>query len=312
MAQPTPDALVGDGPPEPPVPWIDPEVQRLIDWRDGDIVVSVPLKSGTTWTMNIVHQLREGGDPDLVDVYAEVPWLELVTAPTVTREERIASFNEMPRHRRRAFKTHAPPGPLPYQAPGAGKDVKYVVVMRNPDEAAASLRPFIASHSDAWFELWETPREALMRPDFAGFYHEVAKPLIGGFLFGFAAAWWPLRHQPNVLFMHFSDMKRDHEGSVRTIARFLDLNPTAERWPTILECTSFPWMKANEEKFEIRTIAEVPILDPGAMVRKGETGSAKNDGVTPEISAEIAELGRGILKDESAFEWFYRGGPLPD
>ena len=27
-------------------------------WREGDIVVSVPGKSGTTWTMNIVHQLR--------------------------------------------------------------------------------------------------------------------------------------------------------------------------------------------------------------------------------------------------------------
>src|ERR1043165_69525 len=58
--------------------WIDPEIQNHVQWRDGDIVVSVPVKSGTTWTLNIVHQLRSGGDPDLRDVYAEVPWLELV------------------------------------------------------------------------------------------------------------------------------------------------------------------------------------------------------------------------------------------
>ena len=51
------------------VPWINTTIQQRIEWRDGDIVVSVPVKSGTTWTMNIVHQLRSGGDPDLFDVY---------------------------------------------------------------------------------------------------------------------------------------------------------------------------------------------------------------------------------------------------
>src|SRR6476469_6026769 len=83
--------------------WIDPEIQSLVRWRDGDIVVSVPVKSGTTWTMNIVHQLRAGGDPDLQDVYVEVPWLELVPSPDVTREQRLAKFTSMPRGRR-AFK----------------------------------------------------------------------------------------------------------------------------------------------------------------------------------------------------------------
>ena len=29
----------------------------------------------------------------------------------------------------------------------------------------------------------------------------------------FVNAWWPLRREPNVLMLHFSDMKRDHEGS---------------------------------------------------------------------------------------------------
>jgi aryl sulfotransferase len=299
-------------PDQPPVGWVDPEIQSQIEWRDGDIVISVPIKSGTTWTMNIVHQLRAGGDPDLVDVYAEVPWLELVPAPGVTREQRIAQFDAMPRGRRRAFKTHSPPGPLPYHAPGSGKNVKYVVVMRNPEEAVASLHPFIAAHSEAWLALWDTPREALVRPTFAQFFHEVAKPMVGGMLFGFAAAWWPLRHQPNVLFMHYTDMKADHEGSVRKIGTFLELQPAPAQWPTVLECTSFPWMKANEEKFEIRTLTEVPILDSGAMVRKGKAGAAKEDGVTPEIAAELAGLGRELLTDEAAFQWLYRGGPLPD
>src|SRR5690606_32138949 len=88
-----------------PVPWTDPTMQHAVRWRDGDIVISVPVKSGTTWTMNIVHQLRSGGDPDLECVYAEVPWLELLPSPTVTREEVIARFDALPSERRRAFKT---------------------------------------------------------------------------------------------------------------------------------------------------------------------------------------------------------------
>src|SRR6185503_9668205 len=87
------------------VPWVNTEIQQQVKWRDGDIVISVPVKSGTTWTMNIVHQLRSGGDRDFDDVYRVVPWLEIVPAPAVTREQRLAKFAAMPRDRRRAFKT---------------------------------------------------------------------------------------------------------------------------------------------------------------------------------------------------------------
>jgi hypothetical protein len=46
-------------------PWINLDMQKQMAWRDGDIVISVPLKSGTNWMLNIVHQLRSGGDPQL-------------------------------------------------------------------------------------------------------------------------------------------------------------------------------------------------------------------------------------------------------
>jgi hypothetical protein len=301
----------GEAADRPPVPWVDPEIQQQMQWRDGDIVISVPPKSGTTWTMNIVHQLRAGGDPDLGDVYVEVPWPELLSSPTTTREAVVAGLDAMPNSRRRAFKTHSPPGPLPYHSPGSARNVSYVVVIRNPDEAAASMYPFIASHSDEWFRLWDMQKSDLLAPDFSTFYENFAREMINGMIFDFTAAWWPLRHAPNVLLMHFSDMKRDHEGSVRKIGEFLGFTPDAKQWPAILECTSFPWMKKNEDRFELRGVADVPILNPGAMVRKGKVGAAGEDGVTPEISADIARHGRAILPDADAFDWCYHGGPLP-
>jgi hypothetical protein len=257
--------------------------------------------------MNIVHQLRSGGDPEVEDVYNEVPWLELLKGPGDSVDQVVNEIDSMPDHRRRAFKTHAAPGMLPYHAPGSDANVQYVVILRDPDEVLASIYPFIGSHAAGWLAHWGIDKDEFVPPDIDVCFEEFAKPMLGGGLFGFLAAWWPLRDQPNVLLTHFSDMKRDHEGSVRRIAEFLGFSPTASEWDAILEYTSFPWMKRHEHKFELRQVADVPVLDSGAMVRNGKAGAAHEDGVTPEMSAELAAIGREFLDDVDALQWLYRG-----
>ncbi len=298
-------------PEEVGVPWIDPEIQQCVAWRDGDIVISVPVKSGTTWTMNIVHQLRTGGDPDILDIYLDVPWLELVPGPGTTREDIVRTIDSMPQDRRRAFKTHAAPEMLPYHRSGSGIDVRYVVVMRSPDEVLASFYPFVGAHSEQWYSLWGIDKQTFVPPSILACFEMFGKSMLPGGLFGFLAAWWALRRESNVLLVHFSDMKRDHEGSVRRIADFLGFEPSAEQWPKILEYTSFPWMKRHEHKFEIQHAADVPVLDSGAMVRKGRLGAAREDGVTARMSAELRAIGEAMLDDERAIQWLYTGGPLP-
>jgi hypothetical protein len=284
-------------------------MQQQIAWRDGDIVISVPVKSGTTWMMNIVHQLRSGGDADLFDVYAEVPWIEFVPGPVTRPEDLVARFNGMSHDRRRAFKTHSAAGVLPYISPGTGPDVRYVVVVRNPDEAVAAVPPFIQAHTDAWFDLWQIPKDTFASPDVETLVARRGSMLVAA-LFEFVGAWWPLRHQPNVLLLHFADLKRDQEGSVRRVADFLGFEVSDAQWPAILEYTSFSWMKAHEEKFEHRSLS-VPILNRGGMIRKGQVGASAEDGVTEAIHDTIAEIGHSVLDDERAFDWCYYGGPVP-
>lgn len=304
------DASDTAAPPAGP-PWIQPQIQQGIKWRDGDVVISVPAKSGTTWTMNIVHQLLSCGTADFADIYAEVPWIEFLGRPGQPHQEVLDRVEAMPATRRRAFKTHSAPPQVPYIPAGAGADVKYIVVFRNPEEALVSFRPFLAQHSDDWFDLWQMPRAAMCRPDFASFYRDVIDGHgMQGMLFGFLAAWWPLRHAGNVLFLHYSDMKARHEASIRKIAEFLGVKPAAEQWPAILEYTSFPWMKRHEEKFEARTVGAVPILNSGAMIRKGEAGEAEADGMTEEISRHLRERGGQICTDPAALDWYYAGGAL--
>jgi hypothetical protein len=303
------DQELDTAPPEG-IPWINPVIQQQVTWRDGDIVVSVPVKSGTTWMMNIVHQLRSGGDADFADVYLEVPWLEFVPGPESRIEDLVAGFDAMPHDRRRAMKTHSAPGDLPYQEPGSGADVRYVVVARNPDEAVASVLPFLQGHTEAWFDKWGISKAEMLPPDLASLVMGMGDTLAAA-VFGFVAAWWPLRNQPNVLLVHFADLKRDHEGSVRRVADFLGFAPTDAEWGKVLEYTSFAWMKAHEDKFELRMLAEPQILEPGAMVRKGQLGRSAEDGITAELSATIEGLGRQVLTDEAAFVWLYDGGPVP-
>ena len=295
-------------------PWVDPEFQQQVEWRDGDVICSVPGKSGTTWTMNIVHQLRSGGDPDFKDIYIEVPWLEFVEGPDDTRERRTERFRSMTKTRRRAFKTHASPPMIPYIEPGPNApDVKYVVVLRNPEEAIVSLKPFIEGHRQEFFDFWKVPKGNMTRATFVEFFRDVMSNMpYGDMFFGFLAAWWPLRNKPNVFIVHYSELKKNPAKTIPEMANFLGFSPTAEQWPRILEYCSFPWMKKYQDKFELQHLLGFPVLDPGAMVRKGALGAAKEDGMTEEISREIRAKGASIIKDPKVLQWFYDGGPLPE
>ena len=44
------------------VRWVDPTLQTKVTYRAGDTMICVPPKSGTTWTMNIYHQLVSKGE----------------------------------------------------------------------------------------------------------------------------------------------------------------------------------------------------------------------------------------------------------
>ena len=142
--------------------------------------------------------------------------------------------------------------------------------------------------------------------------------LLSDFYFNFINGWWPHRNKPNVLMLHFSDMKKDHEGSVRKIAAHLGYKPTDEQWPNILEYTSFKWMKANGEKFELPTVCPSIMTGDvvrkggtGTMIRKGGTGAQKQDGMTDAIAAQIHDLADQLVSDPQARKWMFEGGAVP-
>lgn len=301
------------GPPKGGLPpWLNPQIQSEVALRDGDIWISVPVKSGTNWMMNIVHQLLTGGNADFDSIYRVVAWPELVERPGQPPREVLDRLAAMPRGVRRVLKSHSAPPELPFVKVGSGPEVKYIAVCRNPEEALVSFKLFLEKHTDAFYDLWKVPRAALTRPDFGTFYREVveAKGLQGMF-FGFVTSWWPLRHEPNVLLLHYADIKRGGGKVLHRIADFLGTAPTEAQWATIERHASFEWMKANQSKFETFPHATVPILESGAMIRKGKTGAAHEDGMTKDIAAQLRDFGSKIVVDPAVLTWLYEGGPLP-
>ena len=301
------------GPPKGGLPpWLNPQIQTDVAMRDGDIWISVPVKSGTNWMMNIVHQLLTGGDANFDSIYGVVPWPELVERPGQPPHEVLDRLAAMPAGRRRAFKSHAAPPELPFVKAGSGKDVKYIAVCRNPEEALVSFKVFLEKHTDAFYDLWKVPRAALTRPDFGAFYRDVVEAKgMQGMFFGFVAAWWSLRHEPNVLLLHYADIKRGGAKVLRRISDFLGTKPTEAQWATIEKHVSFEWMKTNQSKFETFPHAVVPVLEAGAMIRKGQTGAAHEDGMTSEIAGQLRAFGAKIVTDPVALARLYEGGPLP-
>lgn len=287
--------------------WINTNLQSQIQWRPDDVVISVPAKSGTTWTMNIVYQLREKGNRNFDDIYEELKWIEAMDSPTATEADMIHKIDTFTPHKPRAFKTHSSPPALPFRS-----DVKYLVVVRNPEEVVVSFKSFAAKHSPDFLRWWGVPPEAFDFPDVDSFYKGFCKGSefdLG--LFKFVEEWMKRRDEPNVMMIHYSDMVKDHEGSIKKIAKFLNYGPyTDQEWEDVLELTSFPWMKKHEMKFEARTIWEVPALMHGAMMRQGSFGLARKEGISDEIAKEIRERGKTVLTDQKMLEWMYNGGDV--
>jgi aryl sulfotransferase len=62
-------------------------------------------------------------------------------------------------------------------------------------------------------------------------------------LFDHVVSVWSHRSEPNVLFVHYSDLKADLESEMRRVAAFLGVAIDEERWPDLVERCTFDGMK---------------------------------------------------------------------
>jgi aryl sulfotransferase len=202
-----------------------------------DVIVATQMKCGTTWMLHLAYQVLLRGRGDLVEtgraLHAVSPWLEgtrtvpLANAPLVGAERPS-----------RIIKTHFPASHCPFRP-----EAKYIYVARHPVACFASCLDFV--HENAW------PEGPTLAQAEAWFTSE--EQMWWGTWPAHVQGWWELasRH-PNVLFVHFEEMKRDLAGVTRQVAAFLGVAPLSnDEVAAIVHKCGFRYMQEHQEVFEM-------------------------------------------------------------
>ncbi len=280
----------------------DSTIWNALVFRDDDIVIASYAKSGTTWLQQIVAQMLFGGDPALA-VASISPWLDLRVPP---RAVKLAAL-EAQAHRR-LMKTH-----LPLDALRFSPRAKYLYIARDGRDVLWSLYNHHANANAAWYAaLNDTPGRVgpPIEPP-PGDIRQYWRDWLDGDGHPFwpfwenVRGWWTTRTLPNVLLLHYADLKRDMPGEMRRIAAFLDIPLDEARWPAIVEYCSFDWMKRNAAQ-------SVPLggafWDGGAdtFIHKGTNGRWA-DTLTADECAEYEARAQAELGADCA-RWLASGG----
>jgi len=246
---------------------------REFTLRAGDVVISTRSKSGTTW-VQMICALLVFGTPDLPAPLTRIsPWVDWLVTPV---EELLADL-EAQRHRR-FVKTHTPLDGLPLH-----DEVTYVVVARHPLDMAVSLyhqssnldRERIAELTgrpstprgarlplEEWLRAW-TEARADPRAELDS---------LPGVMWHLSDA-WARRQRPNVLLVHYDDLRRDLEGQMRRIADRLGIEVADETWPTLVAAAGFEAMRSRAD-----LLAPDPsgvLRDRQAFFRRGSSGAGE-------------------------------------
>jgi aryl sulfotransferase len=212
------------------------------DHRPGDIVICTPPKCGTTWMLTIVASLL-WPDGNFPGVLMEIgPWFDGLLYDF----DQVLARLQAQTHRR-YLKTHTPADGIPIF-----DTASYIVVARDGRDAFMSFANHMAQMRAELRERLNAQAAAQgLDPmmEFHGDIHEFFDRWISAApTMRHIATWWPLRHQSNVLLVHYNDLKADLDYEMRRVATFLSIHIPAARWPDVVERCTFDRMRREVDK----------------------------------------------------------------
>ncbi len=265
--------------------------------RPGDIFICTPPKCGTTWMQMIVASLLwpEGNFPGIVMHLG--PWFDGL----IYNFDEVLARLEAQTHRR-YIKTHTPADGIPIF-----DTASYIVVARDGRDAfmsyanhMAHMRPDLIARLNA--QAAAQGIDPVM--EFHGDIHDFFERWItAGALMHHIASWWDLRHKPNVLFVHYNDLKVDLHHEMQRIADFLNTDVPAALWPEVVARCTFTRMRADAEK--IGTFDRILQGGTQSFLFQGTNGRWQN--VLVESELQIYQERVEEILSPAAAEWLEHG-----
>jgi hypothetical protein len=280
-------------------------------FRAGDVVISTPPKSGTTWTQMLCALLIFDGPTFPAPLGDISPWLDMNIRPLAEVTATLAAQTH-----RRFIKTHTPLDGLPLHP-----DVTYLVVGRDPRDVAISWEHHAANLDFARFlelraaavgndDLAELPERPVPSDDpVERFRTFVAAETPGGSptlasVLQHLDRGWQHRGDPNVALFHYADLQADLEGELLRLARVLEIPCSPERARELAAEASLPRMRERATD-DAPNARRGTWKDVRAFFRSGGTGEWREHLSAADLAAYEARVAQLAGPDLAA--WAHGG-----
>ena len=241
-------------------PFHDPRILANFQAEPTDILITTAPKAGTTWMQQILYQIKSRGNPDFNYIDEVIPWLELPHT-NYSWQESLEKYQQL--EAPRIFKTHCTYSQTPHP-----DRVSIILSSRDPRDCCVSFYHHFMSMKQSALDLL-----GVQRPRTFDEYFE--EWMSFGAWFRNVASWWPHKNDNNVLWFRYEDMVKDLSGTVDKILDFLGWSLATEEKASVLEYSSFTWMKKHNDKFAARFDSGESMFEPDGFIRKGQIGDHK-------------------------------------
>jgi hypothetical protein len=226
------------------------------EFRDGDVVISTPPKSGTTWTQRLVSLLVLGRE--LPRPLSEIsPWLDMQLYDRGDVFARLGAQTH-----RRFIKSHTPLTGLPYD-----ERVTYLCVGRDPRDVAVSCRHHMANLDLEQFlkvrqqavglddlaelglvppqpgEAPPSPPDPIVEYLETDFESNNLNVMTLSYVLHHLQSFWDRREAPNIELFHYSDLQADLPGQLRRLATVLEISLADSDIEQLAAAASFDVMR---------------------------------------------------------------------
>ncbi|XP_070537611.1 sulfotransferase 1C4-like [Ptychodera flava] len=262
---------------------------KTMEVRHDDIFLSTYPKSGTHWVLRIIASILGGTDIDATGRRAsEAPFVEMMLTeegddPRLLMAKRNhghpVNFNPSMMKSPRLMTTHATYDLLPTQF--HEKRPKLIYVARNPkDLSVSAFKQFSVPPFHVHDEFPQFLEEFLAGKAIANIGHWGSHVL----------DWWKRRHDNNVLYLKYEDIRKDLKAAIQKIAEFIGKDLTPEDINKIAHHCSFDYMK---KAFQDDAFMKAMGFKENPFVRRGKVGGWK----------ETLTVAQNEMMDKYCEEW---------
>ena len=293
---------------------IDSERWVAFEPRATDVCIASTMKTGTTWTQALVANLLFPNQKFPKKVSELSPWIDDRSIPITSVLQEINTQSH-----RRFIKTH-----LPLYSLRFFPEIKYIYVGRDGRDVALSIWNHYLNYTDEVYKninnLPNLVGNKFPKPPrkFKIFWrHWCTKGWFDWENDGYpfwshlsgVQSWWDYRDLPNILFLHYADMKTDLFSCIKKVASFLEIEITSDEIKNVQNSISFKAMRANADSY----------VPDGGISWKGGGKTFLNKGINGRwrdlLSEEELQLYEAATKKSVSFDcryWLENGGEVPD